>query len=165
MTSCTRNLAVRWRVPRATRHTRLETEPSRRLERSLSFLSDISMQWETSGNKESRDILGMFRRTPVLRPGSGGGGGGGASANFALPRGRAFASPGPTPNFWHARGFLSEYNYTEYFIGKTSRLAHSGQYDTIITRKNLNEIKKKWMLKTKTVEVVIERTLQNIKLV
>ena len=25
--------------------------------------------------------------------------GGGASANFALPRGRAFASPGPTPNF------------------------------------------------------------------
>ena len=21
-------------------------------------------------------------------------------------------TPGPTPNFWHARGFLSEYNYT-----------------------------------------------------
>ena len=26
----------------------------------------------------------------------------------------------PTPNFWHARGFLSEYNYTEDFTGKTS---------------------------------------------
>ena len=25
----------------------------------------------------------------------------------------------PTPNFWHARGFLSEYNYTEDFTGKT----------------------------------------------
>ena len=26
----------------------------------------------------------------------------------------------PTPNFWHARGFLSEYNFTEDFTGKTS---------------------------------------------
>ena len=33
-------------------------------------------------------------------------------------------TPGPFPSFWHARGFLSEYNYTEDFTGKTSRLAH-----------------------------------------
>ena len=33
-------------------------------------------------------------------------------------------TPGPTPSFWHARGFLSEYNYTEDFTGKTNRLAH-----------------------------------------
>ena len=31
---------------------------------------------------------------------------------------------GPTPSFWHARGFLSEYNYTKDFTWKTSRLAH-----------------------------------------
>ena len=30
----------------------------------------------------------------------------------------------PTPNFWHARSFLSQYNYTEDFTGKTSRLAY-----------------------------------------
>ena len=39
-------------------------------------------------------------------------------ANFALPGGRAFANPGPIPSFWHARGFLSEYNYTEGFTAK-----------------------------------------------
>ena len=33
-------------------------------------------------------------------------------------------TPGPTPTFWHACSFLSEYNYTEDFTGKTSRLAH-----------------------------------------
>ena len=33
-------------------------------------------------------------------------------------------TPGPTPSFWHARSFLSEYNFTEDFTGKTSRLAH-----------------------------------------
>ena len=27
-------------------------------------------------------------------------------------------TPGPFPRFWHARGFLSEYNYTEGFTGK-----------------------------------------------
>ena len=31
---------------------------------------------------------------------------------------------GPTPSFWHTRGFLSEYNYTEDFTWKASRLAH-----------------------------------------
>ena len=31
---------------------------------------------------------------------------------------------GRTLSFWHACGFLSEYNYTKDFIGKTSRLAH-----------------------------------------
>ena len=31
---------------------------------------------------------------------------------------------GRTLSFWHARGFLSEYNYTKNFIGKTSRLAN-----------------------------------------
>ena len=50
--------------------------------------------------------------------------GGGAFANFALPVGRAFANLGATPSFRHARGFLSKYNYTEDFTGKTSRLAH-----------------------------------------
>ena len=34
------------------------------------------------------------------------------------------ARAGPAPSFWHARGFLLEYNYTEDFTGKTSRLAH-----------------------------------------
>ena len=33
-------------------------------------------------------------------------------------------TPGPTPIFWHARSFLSAYNYSEDFTGKTSRLAH-----------------------------------------
>ena len=33
-------------------------------------------------------------------------------------------TPGPFPRFWHARGFLSEYDYTEGFTGKKSRLAH-----------------------------------------
>ena len=33
-------------------------------------------------------------------------------------------TPGPTSSFWHSRGFLSEYNYTEDFTGKTTRLAH-----------------------------------------
>ena len=41
--------------------------------------------------------------------------GGGAFANFALPGGRAFANPRAIQ---HARGFLSEYNYTEGFTGK-----------------------------------------------
>ena len=27
-------------------------------------------------------------------------------------------TPGPFPRFWHARGFLSEYDYTEGFTGK-----------------------------------------------
>ena len=36
--------------------------------------------------------------------------GGGAFANFALPEARAFANP--------ARGFLSEYYYSESFTGK-----------------------------------------------
>ena len=31
---------------------------------------------------------------------------------------------GPFPSFWHARGFPSEYNYTEGFTGKKCRLAH-----------------------------------------
>ena len=33
-------------------------------------------------------------------------------------------TPGRTPSFWHPSGFLSEYNCTEDFTGKTSRLAH-----------------------------------------
>ena len=32
-------------------------------------------------------------------------------------------TPGPFPSFWHARGFLSEYNYAEDFTGKET-LAH-----------------------------------------
>ena len=49
--------------------------------------------------------------------------GGGAYANFALPGDRAFANPRAIPELSHAHGFLSEYNYTESFTGKT-RLAH-----------------------------------------
>ena len=33
-------------------------------------------------------------------------------------------TPGPFPSFCHARGFLPEYNYTDDFTGKESRLAH-----------------------------------------
>ena len=33
-------------------------------------------------------------------------------------------APGPFPSFRHARGLLSEYNYTEDFTGKESRLAY-----------------------------------------
>ena len=33
-------------------------------------------------------------------------------------------APGPFLTFWHARGLLSENNYTEDFTGKESRLAH-----------------------------------------
>ena len=61
-------------------------------------------------------LMGAFVR--LVSPG------GGAFANFALPVGRAFANLGATPTFRHARGFLSKYNYTEDFTGKTSRLAH-----------------------------------------
>ena len=53
---------------------------------------------------------GAFAR--LVSPGSR------AFANFALSGGRAFANPGPFPSFWHAHGFLSEYNYTEGFTGK-----------------------------------------------
>ena len=35
-----------------------------------------------------------------------------------------FPTPGPTPTFWHACGFLLEHNYTDDFTGKTSILAH-----------------------------------------
>ena len=61
-------------------------------------------------------LMGAFVR--LVSPG------GGAFANFALPVGRAFANPGATPSFRHARGFLSKYNYTDDFTGKTSKLAH-----------------------------------------
>ena len=43
---------------------------------------------------------------------------------FSLLGARHLSTPGPAPNFWQARGFLSEYTYTEDFNGKTSRLAH-----------------------------------------
>ena len=47
---------------------------------------------------------------------------------FALPGGRAFANPRPFPRFSHARGFLSEYNYTEGFTGKKADwLIYQGQ--------------------------------------
>ena len=47
---------------------------------------------------------------------------------LCCPVGGDLPTPGPFPIFWHARGFLSEYNYTEDFTGKESRLAHlSGQ--------------------------------------
>ena len=44
------------------------------------------------------------------------------------------STPGPTPNVWHARGFLSEYNYAEDLTEKkTSWLAH-------LSRKKLKRI-------------------------
>ena len=49
--------------------------------------------------------------------------GGGAFANFALPGNWAFANPWLFPSFWHARGFILEYNYTVDITGKKSRLA------------------------------------------
>ena len=51
--------------------------------------------------------------------------GGGAFANFVLPGGPGhLPTSGPFPSFWHARGLLSKYNYTEDFSGKESRLFH-----------------------------------------
>ena len=50
--------------------------------------------------------------------------GGGVLANFALP-GVGICQPrGHHRDFWHSRSFQYEYNYTEDFTGKTSRLAH-----------------------------------------
>ena len=44
---------------------------------------------------------------------------------FCAARGQAYVNHRASPaNFWQARGFLSEYTYTEDFNGKTSRLAH-----------------------------------------
>ena len=40
------------------------------------------------------------------------------------PGARHLPTPGPFSSFWHARGFLSEYNYTEGFTGKKCRFAH-----------------------------------------
>ena len=40
---------------------------------------------------------------------------GGAFANFALLGARHLSTPGLAPNFWQARGFLSEYTSTEDF--------------------------------------------------
>ena len=43
-------------------------------------------------------------------------------------------TPGPFLSFWHARGFLSENNYTEDFTGKESRLAHlsrTGKFEEV----------------------------------
>ena len=55
---------------------------------------------------------GAFAR--LFRPGSG------VFAHFAQPGDQAFLNPSPGlfPSFWHARGFLSEYNYTEDITGK-----------------------------------------------
>ena len=44
---------------------------------------------------------------------------------FCAARGLGICQPpGPFLSFWHARGFLSENNYTEDLTGKESRLAH-----------------------------------------
>ena len=44
--------------------------------------------------------------------------GGGAFSNFVLPGAGHLPNPRPFQRFWHARGFLSEYNYTENINGK-----------------------------------------------
>ena len=52
----------------------------------------------------------------VLRPAPPPPGYCGAFARLVSRGGRAFANPRAIPElFWHARGFLSEYNYTEGF--------------------------------------------------
>ena len=38
--------------------------------------------------------------------------------NFRCPGAGHLPTPGLFPSFWHARGFLSEYNYTEDITGK-----------------------------------------------
>ena len=53
-------------------------------------------------------------------------------------QGSGITSLGPPPNFGHACDFLSEYNYTEDFIGKASRLAHLSR-----TGKNCKGLKRK----------------------
>ena len=53
---------------------------------------------------------GAFAR--LVSPGSG------AFANVDCPGAGHLPTSGPIPSFWHARGFLSEYNYKEGFTGR-----------------------------------------------
>ena len=55
------------------------------------------------------DYCGAF--APLVSPG------GGAFANFVLLGAGHLPTPGPLASFSHARSFLSEYNYSEGFIG------------------------------------------------
>ena len=48
--------------------------------------------------------------------------GGRTFANFVLLGGRASANPEASPELWHARGFLSEYSYTEDFTEKNKQI-------------------------------------------
>ena len=50
--------------------------------------------------------------------------GGGHLQILRCPGAGHLPTPGPFLSFWHARGSLSENNYTEDFTGKESRLAH-----------------------------------------
>ena len=47
--------------------------------------------------------------------------GGGAFANFALPGAGHLPTPEQFPSFWHARGFLSEYNYIDTLLAESLR--------------------------------------------
>ena len=76
--------------------------------------------WATAGHLPALSVPGVGHLQILHCPGAG-----------HLP------TPGPFPSFWHARGFLSEYNYTEDFTGKTSRLAHLSR-----TRKNWRGLKR-----------------------
>ena len=61
-------------------------------------------------------ITGHF---PALQPRGWG------ISKFCATRGSGICQPrGQHRNFWNSRSFQSEYNYTEDFTGKTSRLAH-----------------------------------------
>ena len=55
-------------------------------------------------------------------------------ANFRCPGIGHLPTPGPPPSFWHVRGFLSEYNYTEDFTGKISILAHLSRTEKKLRR-------------------------------
>ena len=62
--------------------------------------------------------------------------GGGTFANFArCPGAGHWLTPGPTPNFWHARFPISiNITFTEDFTGKTSRLAHLSRTEKKLKR-------------------------------
>ena len=57
--------------------------------------------WATAGHLPAMSVPGVGHLQMVHCPGAG-----------------HLSTPGPIPSFWHARGFLSEYNYKEGFTGR-----------------------------------------------
>ena len=78
------------------------------------------------GRNASVSCICQFRLRPAPPPPPGYTGPSRGWCNFQIlccPGSGHLPTPGPFPSFRHARGFLSEYNYTQDFIGKESRLA------------------------------------------